>query len=85
MTQDDILRNTKTVTQSLEALKLEHNALVMQLLERLEALKNDRNNETIINEEVSIIKNSTEMVQLGINEGTVSYISINQRFNLNAF
>ena len=73
MTQDDILRNTKTVTQSLEALKLEHNALVKQLLERLETLKNDslNSNEKIVNEEVSIIRNSIEMVQLGINEGTV--------------
>jgi len=73
MTQDDILRNTKTVTQSLEALKLEHNSLVKQLLERLESLKNDSilNEKIIVNEEVSIIKNSIEMVQLGINEGTV--------------
>ncbi len=77
MTQDDILRNTKTVTQSLEALKLEHNSLLKQLLDRLDALKCDLNNRTIINEEISIIKNSTEMVQLGVNEGTVSSSSSN--------
>lgn len=77
MTQDDILKNTKTVTQSLETLKQEHNSLLNQLVERLDTLKNDVNSRTIMNEEIAIIKNSNEMVQLGITEGSVSSFALN--------
>jgi kinesin light chain len=71
LTQDDILQNTKTITQGLEALKTEHNNLLQTLLDRLEAIKNDLNNRKIIEEEISIVKNSNEMVHLGITEATV--------------
>ncbi len=71
MNQDDILQNAKTVTQGLEALKTEHNNLLKTLLDRLEQMNNDVNSRKIIEEEISIVKNSTEMVGLGITEATV--------------
>jgi kinesin light chain len=71
MNQDDILQNTRTVVQSLEALKNEHSSMIKGLCEKLESFKNDMSTRTIVQEEISILKNSDEMVHLGISEATV--------------
>lgn len=71
MNQDDILQNTRSVVQSLEALKNEHSNMIKQLCDKLETFKNDLNSRTIIEEEISILKNSDEMVHLGISEASV--------------
>jgi kinesin light chain len=71
MNQDDILSNTRSVVQSLEALKNEHSSMIKTLIEKLDSLKNDVSGRTIVEEEITILKNSDEMVHLGISEATV--------------
>ena len=71
MNQDEILQNTRSVAQSLEALKNEHINMIKQLYDKLESNKNDLISRAIIEEEISILKNSDQMVHLGIGEATV--------------
>lgn len=72
MNQDDILQNTRSVIQSLDALKNEHSTMIKTLTDKLENLKNDLSARAIIEDEIAILKNSDEMVHLGISEATVS-------------
>lgn len=71
MNQDDILQNTRGVIQSLDTLKNEHSAMIKSLVDKLEGVTTDLNSRTIVEEEISILKNSDEMVHLGISEATV--------------
>jgi kinesin light chain len=71
MNQDDILQSTRSVVQSLEALKNEHSTMIKTLCDKLELIKSDLNTKTVVEEEISILKNSDEMVHLGISEATV--------------
>lgn len=79
MNQDDILQNTRSVVQSLEALKNEHASMIRNLVDKLEGCKRataaatetSSSNRTIVEEEISILRNSDEMVHLGIAEATV--------------
>lgn len=82
MSQEDILQNTRSVVQSLEALKNEHSSMIRNLVDKLDLSKRQQqpqltadvvvnNSRTIIEEEISILKNSDEMVHLGIAEATV--------------
>lgn len=71
LNQEDILQSTRTVVQSLEALKNEHSSMIKKLVEKLESIKSDANSCSILEEEISILKNSDEMVHLGISEATV--------------
>jgi kinesin light chain len=71
MNQDDILQGTRTVISSLEALKNEHSAMIKSLIDKLEMYKNDTNSRTIVEEEINILRNSDEMVHLGISEASV--------------
>jgi len=71
MNQDDILQNTRGVISSLDTLKNEHSTMIKTLIEKLETMTSDINSRTIVEEEISILKNSDEMVHLGISEATV--------------
>jgi regulator of replication initiation timing len=109
MSQDDILQNTRSVVQSLEALKNEHASMIRNLVDKLDSsssffpstnttttatpkqsLKSSPQNSStsssgssggsgptvvdtrlIVEEEISILRNSDEMVHLGISEATV--------------
>jgi len=71
MNQDDILQNTRGVISSLDTLKNEHSTMIKTLIDKLETMTNDINSRTIVEEEISILKNSDEMVHLGISEATV--------------
>lgn len=85
MSQEDILQNTRSVVQSLEALKNEHAAMIRNLVDKLDASKRGgggagvvssavappSTDRTIVEEEISILRNSDEMVHLGIAEATV--------------
>jgi kinesin light chain len=73
MNQEDILQSAKNMTQGLETLRTEHNSLLQTLLDRLELIKSDLNGRKIIEEEISIVKKSNEMVHLGVAEATVSF------------
>lgn len=70
--QEEILQNTKTVVQGLEALKSEHNSIRNGLLQSLSVLK-ERNEETsLIEGKTCIVEKSLEMIQLGIEEAQVN-------------
>lgn len=71
MSQDEILQNTRSVVQSLEALKNEHANMIKNLNEKLDTHKSEQTTRTIIEEEISILRNSDEMVHLGISEASV--------------
>lgn len=71
MNQDEILQSTRTVAQSLETLKNEHLNIIKQLYDKLEANKNDLLSRAIIQEEIALLKNSDQMVHLGIGEASV--------------
>lgn len=71
MNQDDILQNTRGVISSLDTLKNEHSTMIKTLIDKSDTMTNDQNSRTIVEEEISILKNSDEMVQLGISEATV--------------
>lgn len=71
MNQDDILQNTRGVISSLDTLKNEHSTMIKTLIDKLETMTNEQNSRTIVEEEISILKNSDEMVHLGISEATV--------------
>lgn len=60
MTQDEIISNTKTVLQGLEALRVEHVSLLTGIAE---AQKND--------EKSYIIRKNIEHIELGLNEAQV--------------
>lgn len=69
--QEEILQNTRTVVQGLEALKSEHNSIRNGLLQSLSVLK-DRNEETsLIEGKALIVEKSLETIQLGIEEAQV--------------
>jgi kinesin light chain len=71
MNQDEILQSTRSVVQSLETLKNEHTNMINTFVDKLDAFKNDAQSTHIIEEEISILKNSDEMVHLGISEASV--------------
>ena len=72
MNQDDILHNTRSVINSLDTLKHEHTSMISTLIDKLDTIMStDQNSRTIVEEEISILKNSDEMVHLGISEATV--------------
>jgi len=74
MTQDEIITNTKTVIQGLEALKTENHSILSGLLSSLtivrEAAKGDANTK-LMEEKASIIQKSIESIELGLGEAQV--------------
>lgn len=74
MTQDEIITNTKTVIQGLEALKNENHSILSGLLSSLqavrEATKGDANIK-LMEEKAGIIQKSIESIELGLGEAQV--------------
>lgn len=75
MTQDEIITNTKTVIQGLEALKNENHSILSGLLASLqvvrEAAKGGDANTRLMEEKASIIQKSIESLELGLGEAQV--------------
>uniref|UniRef100_A0A915JQZ6 Kinesin light chain n=1 Tax=Romanomermis culicivorax TaxID=13658 RepID=A0A915JQZ6_ROMCU len=69
--QEEILQNTKTVVQGLEALKSEHHSIRNGLLQTLSVLKEKNEESSLIQEKAGIVDKSLEMIQLGIEEAQV--------------
>lgn len=69
ITQDEILRNTKTVVQGLDALKEEHEAIKSKLLGGVDSLSNDE--KQLIEEKASIVDKNLDSIRLGIEEAQV--------------
>lgn len=73
MSLNDILLNTRSVVQSLEVLKNEHVEMIRNLSDKLDTCKtsNKITPKNMIKEETATLRNSVEMVHLGIAEATV--------------
>lgn len=72
MTQEEIITNTKTVIQGLEALKNEHNSILNGLLTSLKAVQQEKPNDTnVVEEKTTIIKKTLESIELGLGEAQV--------------
>lgn len=75
MTQEDVISNTKTVIQGLEALKIENNTLLNGIRSTLAKSPNesslDRANYLLMQEKAAIIEKSISSIELGLNEAQV--------------
>lgn len=71
LSQEEILQNTRSVMQGLEALKSEHSSIQSTLNVSLGALKEKKEEATLIEEKASIVDKSLDMIQLGIEEAQV--------------
>lgn len=70
MTQEEIMTNTKTIVQGLEALKNEHNALILGIVSNLEHQSSP--GETIVlQEKKSLVERSVDNIELGLGEAQV--------------
>jgi kinesin light chain len=72
MSQEEILRCTKTVSQGLEALKEEHDAIKTKLLTSVDVLSPDERQ--LIDEKTQIIDKNLENIVLGMGEAQVIII-----------
>lgn len=71
LSQEEILQNTKTVVQGLEALRAEHTVIRNGLLHSLSAVKEGNDEAWVIEEKASILEKSYNALQLGIEEAQV--------------
>lgn len=71
LNQEDILQNTKTVVQGLEALRQEHQTIQHTLIQSLSALRDKNEESTLIEEKTMIVEKSLEMIDLGMGEAQV--------------
>ncbi|KAJ8869486.1 hypothetical protein PR048_028477 [Dryococelus australis] len=70
MTQEEIITNTKTVMQGLEALKNEHNSILNGLTSSLELAAERAHN--VVEEKQGLVQKSLDMIELGLGEAQVS-------------
>lgn len=74
VTQEDIIANTKTVIQGLEALRNENRSIHSGLLASLETVQDEQNqndNVRVIEEKTAIVAKIIESVELGLAEAQV--------------
>lgn len=80
MTQEDIVNNTKTVIQGLEALRNEHNAILSGLLSSVQAVQQQQDQQQqqgngkaalVVEEKANIVHKSLEALELGLGEAQV--------------
>jgi kinesin light chain len=71
MTQDEILSSTKTVVQGLETLRMEHHQVLNGLQASVNTIKNENVTASLIEEKISILKKSIEMIELAMGEAQV--------------
>lgn len=85
MSQEEIITNTKTVVQGLEALKNEHNSILKGLLSSLQVVKNEKGSSNLTEEKSSLLNKSLEMIDLGLGEAQVDYSFILRVFFSSSF
>lgn len=75
MTQEEIITNTKTIVQGLEALKNEHNSILNGLTASLEMLNSAQvanpGDASVIQEKTRLVHKSVDMIELGLGEAQV--------------
>ncbi|KAL0280664.1 UNVERIFIED_CONTAM: hypothetical protein PYX00_001888 [Menopon gallinae] len=75
MSQEEIMTNTKTVVQGLEALKNEYNSILNGLTSSLEMMSPSQNSNagdvSVMQEKTRLVNKGVEMIELGLGEGEV--------------
>lgn len=71
LSQEEIITNTKTVVQGLEALKNEHNSILSGLVSSLNAAKQEKLDSNLMEEKSGIVQKSLDMIELGLGEAQV--------------
>nr|CAD7443297.1 unnamed protein product [Timema bartmani] len=72
MTQEEIMTNSKTVVQGLEALKNEHNSILNGLTSSLELASERAQQVSVVEEKTGLVQKSLDMIELGLGEAQVS-------------
>ena len=85
VSQDDILRQTKSVVQGLDALRADHK----QMLASLQAKNNNASSTdldmTTVDDRINILVQSLEKLELGIGEAQVNFLILTPRGGLCLF
>lgn len=68
MSQEELIVNTKTVVQGLEALKTEHHSI----LNSLQEISSHVSSTPMVEEKQHMVKKSLDMIELGLGEAQVS-------------
>jgi kinesin light chain len=82
MTQDEIMTNTKTVMQGLEALKNEHNSILHGLdasgtgSQPPSLQQSERSDGNVVEEKAGLVQKSLDMIELGLGEAQVNHLKI---------
>lgn len=71
LTQEEIISNTKTVTQGLETLKNDHYQILNGLISTMKTIKRESGETNLIEEKTNILKKSLETIELGLGEAQV--------------
>lgn len=72
MSQEEIMTNTKTIVQGLEALKNEHNALINGMEGSLEH-HSSAGEAIVLQEKKTLVQKSVDTIELGLGEAQVNY------------
>lgn len=70
MSQEEIMTNTKTIVQGLEALKNEHNALILGIVSNLDH-QSSPGETVVLQEKKSLVERSVDTIELGLGEAQV--------------
>ena len=71
ISQDEIVSNAKTVTKGLEALRQEHESILGGIKGAQELSDPENQENSLIQEKVTLIQRSLEMIELGLGEAHV--------------
>ena len=71
LSQEEILGSTKVVSQGLEALHSEHQAVLQSLSHTIECLQQGGHEEGLVHEKARQLRRSMEKIELGLSEAQV--------------
>ena len=71
LSQEEILSSVKTVSQGLEALKSEHQQILVGLASSVDSIKKESGDASFVEQKAQIIMKSVESLELGIGEAQV--------------
>ncbi|KAL3872954.1 hypothetical protein ACJMK2_036123 [Sinanodonta woodiana] len=84
LTQEEIISNTKTVTQGLETLKNDHYQILNGLISTMKTIKRESGETNLIEEKTNILKKSLETIELGLGEAQVMMALANHHQHVEA-
>lgn len=71
MTQEEIITNTKTVIQGLDALRNEHNSILNGLMSSLKAVQQEKGDSNLMEEKALLVRKNLESIELSLGEAQV--------------